>query len=135
MATNLKSKMKKLDPKRQEKINARAAELIAEELTLRDLRVARQKTQEHMAKVLQIGQGSVCRLERRSDLLISTLRSYIECMGGRLHLVAEFPDRPPVELAGFAAMENERRKNKEGRSHLGGLTKSGENRRHSHSQR
>jgi len=117
MAMTLKDKIQRFSPKRQEKIKARAAELIAEELTLRDLRVARQKTQEHMAEVLQIGQGSVCRLEKRSDLLISTLRSYIECMGGQLHLVAKFPDRPPVELAGFAAMENERRnkKNEEGR--------------------
>jgi hypothetical protein len=113
MATTLKEKMKKLSPKRRAKINARAAELIAEELTLRDLRVARQKTQEHMAQILKIGQGSVCRLEQRSDLLISTLRGYVECMGGRLHLVAEFPDRPAVEIAGFAAMENERRKSKD----------------------
>jgi len=110
MPTTLKNKLNTFDRKRRNKINARAAELIAEELTLRDLRLARQKTQEHMAQVLRIGQGSVCRLEQRSDLLISTLRSYIECMGGQLHLVAEFPDRPRVELTGFAAMENDRRK-------------------------
>jgi DNA-binding XRE family transcriptional regulator len=103
MATTLKGKMKTLDRNRRDKINKRAAELIAEELTLRDLRLARQKTQEHMAEVLQINQESVCRLEQRTDLLISTLRGYIEGTGGQLHLVAEFPDRPPVELAGFAA--------------------------------
>lgn len=46
-------------------------------------------------------------------LLISTLRSYVEGMGGRLHLVAEFPDRKPIELAGFVALENFRRKKEE----------------------
>jgi hypothetical protein len=50
------------------------------------------------------------KLEQRTDLLISTLRSCVQGMGGELHLVAEFPDRPPVELVGFAAMENDRRK-------------------------
>ena len=54
MATTLKGKMKTLDRNRRDKINKRAAELIAEELTLRDLRLARQKTQEHMAEVLQL---------------------------------------------------------------------------------
>lgn len=113
MATALKTKIKTLERKRQEKIHARAAELIAEELTLRDLRRAHQKTQHHMAQILHIDQGGVCKLEKRTDLLISTLRTYVEGMGGELHLIAEFPDRPPVELAGFASMENARRKKKE----------------------
>jgi hypothetical protein len=66
-----------------------------------------------MAQVLRIGQGSICRLEQRSDLSISTLRSYVEGMGGRLHLVAEFPDRKPIERAGFVALENFRRQKEE----------------------
>ena len=109
MATTLREKIKTFDRKRREKIKARAAELIAEELTLRDLRCARQQTQERLAEALHIQQTSVCRIEQRTDLLISTLRGYIEAMGGHLRLVAEFPDRPPVDVAGFAAMENERR--------------------------
>jgi hypothetical protein len=55
-----------------------------------------------MANVLRITQDSVCRLEERSDLLLSTLRKTIEAMGGNLSLIAEFPDRPPVLLAGIA---------------------------------
>lgn len=47
------------------------------------------------------------RLEQRSDLLISTLRSYVEAMGGRLTLVAEFPDRKPVVLSGIAALDTD----------------------------
>ena len=105
MATRLKDKMKELGAKRRGRIRARAAELVAEELSLRDLRRARQKTQTSVAKSLGIGQEGVSRLEKRSDLLISTLRIYVEAMGGELHLIAEFPDRPPVHLSGLASME------------------------------
>jgi hypothetical protein len=96
MATALKDKMKTLDAKRREKVEARAGELIAEELSLRDLRHALEKTQTSVARSLGIGQEGVSRLEQRSDLLLSTLRGYIEAMGGELHLVASFPDRPPA---------------------------------------
>ena len=70
-------------------------------MTLSDLRKARDLTQERMAEALEIGQEGVSRLERRSDLLLSTLRSYVEAMGGSLELVATFPDRPPVCLSGL----------------------------------
>lgn len=94
--------MKALSPERRKKIEARAAKLIAEELTLRELRHARKLTQVKVAKKLGITQDSVSRLEQRSDLLLSTLRKTIEAMGGRLSLVAEFPDRTPVVLGGLA---------------------------------
>ena len=55
-----------------------------------------------MAKVLGISQDGVSRLEKRSDLLLSTLRKSVEAMGGTLSLVAEFPDREPVVLSGIA---------------------------------
>ena len=54
-----------------------------------------------MARKLGISQDGVSRLEQRSDLLLSTLRKTVEAMGGNLSLVAKFPDRPPVELAGL----------------------------------
>ena len=60
-----------------------------------------------MADVLGIGQDSVSRLEQRSDLLISTLRGYVEALGGRLSLVAEFPNHEPVILTGIAALEGD----------------------------
>ena len=110
MAKTLKDKMKTLGRERQKKIGARAKHLIAEELSLRALREAHQLTQERMAACLGIGQDGISRLEKRTDLLISTLRSYVEAMGGQLHFVAEFPNRPPVVLSGFAAMENDRHK-------------------------
>ena len=91
-----------LDPERRRKIEERAAELIAEEMTLRELRKARQLTQARVAAELGISQDGVSRLEQRSDLLLSTLRKTVEAMGGSLTLIARFPDRPPVELSGIA---------------------------------
>src|SRR6204780_320719 len=102
MPITLKDKMKGLSPAQRRKVEARAAQLIAEEMTLRELRHARKLTQVRMAKALGITQDSVSRLEKRSDLLLSTLRRTVEAMGGSLSLVAEFPDRPPVILSGIA---------------------------------
>jgi DNA-binding XRE family transcriptional regulator len=104
MARNVRQVIKGLSPARRKKIEARAAALIAEEMSLRDLRQALKLTQERIAKTLDIGQDGVSRLEKRSDLLISTLRSYVEAMGGRLFLVVEFPDREPVLLSGIASL-------------------------------
>ena len=105
MPVNVDKKIKKLSPARRKKVEARAAELIAEEMTLRDLRKARRLTQVRMAEELGITQDGVSRLEKRSDLLLSTLRKTVEAMGGRLSLVAEFPDRAPVVLMGIAEDE------------------------------
>ena len=91
-----------LDPDRRRRIEERAAELIAEEMTLRELRKARQLTQARVAAELGISQDGVSRLEQRTDLLLSTLRKTVEAMGGSLTLIARFPDRPPVELSGIA---------------------------------
>lgn len=70
-------------------------------MTLRELRQARKLTQVRMAKVPGISRDSVSRLEKRSDLLLSTLQKTVKALGGKLTLVAEFPDRPPVVLAGI----------------------------------
>ena len=102
MATNADDIIKKLSPAQRRKVEARAAELIAEEMTLRELRHARKLTQVKMAKKLGVTQDSVSRLEKRSDLLLSTLRKTVEAMGGNLSLVARFPDREPVVLSGIA---------------------------------
>ncbi len=108
MAITLKDKMDQLSPSRRKKVEARAAQLIAEEMTLQQLRQARKLTQVRMAKTLGITQDGVSRLEKRSDLLLSTLRKTVEAMGGTLSLVAEFPDREPVVLSGIAMEEEVR---------------------------
>jgi transcriptional regulator with XRE-family HTH domain len=109
MAATLKQRTKQLPAKRRVKVEKRAQELIAEEMTLKDLRRALDLTQERMAEMLDIGQDSVSRLEKRSDLLLSTLRSYVAAMGGSLELVARFPDRPPVIVSGLTSLEAEKR--------------------------
>ena len=102
MAVNVDDKIKRLNPAQRKKVEARAVDLMAEEMTLRELRRARKLTQVRIAKKLGITQDSVSRLEKRSNLLLSTLRKTVEAMGGTLSLVAEFPDRAPVVLSGIA---------------------------------
>jgi DNA-binding XRE family transcriptional regulator len=101
----INQKIKSLSAKRRKKIGTRAAALIAEEMTLQELRRARKLTQIRLAKALGISQDGVSRLEKRSDLLLSTLRKSVEAMGGNLSLVAEFPDRKPVILCGIANVD------------------------------
>jgi DNA-binding XRE family transcriptional regulator len=103
--TNLERIREKLGPARRKKVAARAAQLIAEEMTLQELRRARKLTQVRMAKELGISQDGISKLEKRSDLLLSTLRKTVEAMGGKLSLVAEFPDRSPVVLSGITEDE------------------------------
>src|SRR5271167_5033329 len=105
--TNLERIRKGLSPARRKRVEARAAQLTAEEMTLQELRRARKLTQVRMAKELGISQDGISKLEKRSDLLLSTLRKTVEAMGGNLSLVAEFPDRNPVVLYGIA--EDDRR--------------------------
>lgn len=107
MTVTLQEMIDRLPPERRAEVERRAAQLIGEEMTLRDLRRARELTQTRMAELLDIGQDSVSRLEQRSDLLLSTLAEYVAAMGGRLELVARFPDRPDVILTGFAALADE----------------------------
>jgi DNA-binding Xre family transcriptional regulator len=92
---------KGLSPARRRKIEARTNQLIAEEMTRQQLRRARRRTQVSLARSMGITQDAVSRLEKRTDILLSTLSHYVEAMGGRLSLVAEFPDSNPVILSGI----------------------------------
>lgn len=65
---------------------------------LKDLRKSAGKTQEELAAALGVGQDTISRLEKRSDMLLSTLRHYVESVGGQLTLMASFPDRAPVVI-------------------------------------
>ena len=101
MATTLREKMKGLPAERRARIDAETDRLHNEYKTLQELRKARELTQVEIAKALNIRQASVAQMEKRSDLLISTLRGYIEGMGGTLKLVVEFPDRAPMQIGGI----------------------------------
>ena len=97
--TNLERIRKSLSPARRRRIATRAAAMIADEQSLQDLRRAHGVTQAAMAEALGIGQDGVSRLEQRSDMRLSTLRGYVEALGGRLSIVAEFPGQAPVVLS------------------------------------
>ena len=94
MTRKLDDVMAALPQERRQRIEARTQELV----TLKDLRLATEKTQQQLAETLGVGQDTISRLEKRSDMLLSTLRQYIEGMGGTLELVAQFPNRPPVVI-------------------------------------
>lgn len=89
-------------------IAKRARQLIAEEHALRKMRTARGLTQVRIAELMHIRQESVSRIESRSDLLLSTLRSYVEAMGGSLRLTVEFPDGAAAELSSLGGQVDDR---------------------------
>ena len=76
---------------RRAKIEAQVAKDL-DEMPLKALRRARDLSQERLAEVLEMTQSEVSKIERRTDLYISTLRSYIQAMGGELEILARFPD-------------------------------------------
>lgn len=81
----------KMSAKNQAEIKARSAKLLAE-LPLEKLRSTRSLTQTGMAELLGVNQSAVSKIERRSDMYLSTLRSYVAAMGGSLEIQAVFPE-------------------------------------------
>ena len=105
MARNVNDIIKSLPVGRRRKIEERANVLLAEEMTLQELRRAREMTQVRMAKKLGVAQKQISEIEKRTDMHISTLRRSVEAMGGKLSLVVEFPDREPVVLTGISSLD------------------------------
>lgn len=91
MTKNFKNLQAKMSPEARAASEAKAS-LYAKEMALDELRTARRITQESLAKVLGINQSAVSKIERRTDMYVSTLESVIEAMGGRLEIQAIFPD-------------------------------------------
>lgn len=83
--------------------DARYREMLAE-MPLHELRRARGISQETLAKVLHIKQPNIAKLEKRTDIYISTLRAAIEAMGGTLDIVARFPDGS-VKISNFSSID------------------------------
>ena len=86
------------DPRAQARFDATLAEINARQATLAQVRKARELTQATIARLLEMDQSEVSRLEHRSNMLLSTLQSFIRATGGELQLIATFPDAEPVQL-------------------------------------
>ena len=91
MAKNFRRVREKMAPERQERIRKRTQELLAE-LPLQELRQARALSQEELAEVLGLNQATISKLERRTDMYLSSLRRFVEAMGGELEVTAKFPE-------------------------------------------
>jgi transcriptional regulator with XRE-family HTH domain len=91
MSTKFRTIREKMSPERQERIRKRTEELLAE-LPLQELRQARALSQQELAEVLGLNQATVSKLERRTDMYLSSLRRFVEAMGGELEVSANFPD-------------------------------------------
>ena len=103
---NLFSELTKdFTPERRARVEAHKAELRAT-MPLHELRQARAMTQKAVGEVLKVNQPAVAKLERRADMYVSNLRAYIEAMGGRLNIVAEFP-QGSVVITNFADADEE----------------------------
>jgi len=107
MAKKFRTIREKMDPERQERIRKRTEELLAE-LPLQELRQARALSQQELAEVLGLNQATVSKLERRTDMYLSSLRRFVEAMGGELEISASFPDGK-VRIQLFEDLEEEKK--------------------------
>jgi transcriptional regulator with XRE-family HTH domain len=99
-----------LPRERRQKVGVRAKEILAEEMSLQELRKAKQQSQQKLAEVLHVKQGEISKIEHRTDMYVSTLRDYIEAMGGTLEITASFPNSPPIKINQFETEETEAKK-------------------------
>ena len=95
--SDLRAKMKPGAQKRADSI----AQTMMAEMPLNELRQARGLSQKMLAQVLHVQQPSIAKLEKRTDMYLSTLRSHIEAMGGELDILARFPDGT-VKISNFS---------------------------------
>ncbi len=91
MAKSFKTLVDKMSPESRKRVAERERQLLAA-LALQELRQARKLTQQQLAESLEISQASVSKMESQSDMYVSTLRRFLEAMGGELRIVAAFAD-------------------------------------------
>lgn len=95
---------KKFSSARKSRVAAKAHALKAE-MPLAELRQARERSQEQLARTLKVGQPAVAKLEKRADMYVSNLRRYIEALGGSLEITARFPEGE-VSITNFSELED-----------------------------
>ncbi len=103
MARNFRELREKMSPESRERSRRLAAKDRAE-MPLDELRAAREMTQMHLARILRVNQAAVSKMERRTDMYISTLQNFIKAMGGELKIIARFPDGT-VEINQFESVK------------------------------
>lgn len=81
------------------------AKTLLEQMPLNELRQARGLSQKMLAEVLHVQQPSIAKIEKRTDMYLSTLRSHIEAMGGKLEVIAQFPEGS-VKITNFSDLAN-----------------------------
>jgi DNA-binding transcriptional regulator YiaG len=101
------NELRKTMPPERRARNAQATQEVLQEMALHELRLAREKSQEDLARELHVGQPAVAKLERRTDMYVSNLRRYIEALGGTLEITAKFPDTT-VAITNFADLTVEK---------------------------
>jgi DNA-binding transcriptional regulator YiaG len=101
MAKNFDELRAKMSPESRARVAARVKETL-ENMSLDQLRAARELTQESLAELLHIKQASISKMERRTDMYIGTLSRFIEAMGGQLEIRANFPEGS-VRITQFSA--------------------------------
>ena len=102
MAKKFSELVAKMSPERRDRINNEVKKAIAE-MPLQELRNARGLSQQMLAEALHIQQPAIAKLEKRTDMYISTLRSHINAMGGELEVIARFPDGD-VKISNFSQL-------------------------------
>lgn len=102
MAKKFSELRAKMSPEARAQAEEKANAMLAE-MPLNELRQARGLSQKMLAEVLHVQQPSIAKIEKRTDMYISTLRSHIEAMGGQLEVVAKFPDGV-VKISNFSEL-------------------------------
>jgi transcriptional regulator with XRE-family HTH domain len=100
MTKNFRVLEAKMPPASRARAKAKARKMLAE-MPLDELREAREMTQVHLAKILGVNQAAVSKLERRTDMYVSTLQDFVKAMGGELKITAKFPEGT-IEISQFA---------------------------------
>ena len=103
MARKFRELREKMSPAARAK-SEREFRRMVEEMPLRKLRAARELTQENLASVLRVKQSEVSKIERRTDMYLSTLASYVKAMGGTLEVRAAFPNGEVVKINQFESL-------------------------------
>jgi DNA-binding XRE family transcriptional regulator len=104
MAKKFSELRSRMSPASQARAEAKAQAMLAE-MPLNELRQARGLSQKMLADILHVQQPSIAKMEKRTDMYLSTLRSHIEAMGGQLEVVARFPDGA-VKISNFSDLES-----------------------------